>query len=214
MSIKLLLPADLQQKARFTCSRFVVTVDICTCFGPMVGVCTERRPHGPMVRAQGRASGWCPWKWSWHCREGPFHCKENAGFVYLNVGRGLLIVIVGCSFWTGVRIFQQSVPDGRPNNFYFFLMFLWLALLFTCLPEKSGCWGVIWLARSPAAGVSPPWLEGTLLPPTLAIRLRGDQQEPFPCEHRASLLSTHLPPATLLPLTPSLPALKEPWCCF
>lgn len=127
----------------------MVTGDVFTCFGPSVGDCTERRAHRAMVSAQGWASGWSPWKRAWH--------EENAGFVYLNVGRGLLIVIVGCSFWTGVRIFQQSVPDGRPNNFYFFLMFLWLAFLFTCLPAKSGCWGVMWLARSPAAGVGPLW---------------------------------------------------------
>lgn len=55
---------------------------------------------------------------------------ENAGLVYLNVGCGLLVVIVGCSFWTGVGIFQQSVPDSRPNNFYSFLMFLVASLVY------------------------------------------------------------------------------------
>lgn len=67
---------------------------------------------------------------------GPRH-REGEGFVCLSVGCGLPVVIVGCSFWTGVGIFQQSVPDSRPNNFYFFLLFLVAGLLVYMLACES-----------------------------------------------------------------------------
>ena len=58
----------------------------------------------------------------------------------LNVGCGFLVVIVGCSFWTGVGIFHQSVPDGRPNNVYSFLMFLVAGLLVYMLACTKLMW--------------------------------------------------------------------------
>lgn len=61
------------------------------------------------------------------------------------------VVMVSPSFWTGAGIFQQSVPDSRPNNFYSFLMFSWLLFLFTCLPAESWCWDVM-IARGRLSG--------------------------------------------------------------
>lgn len=82
--------------------------------------------------------------------------------MYLNVSRGHPVVIVGCSFWNRVGIFQQSVPDGRPNTFYFFLMFLVAGLVYVLACEElmlrsdEGSQAVLhsWSCRAVAQGLS------------------------------------------------------------
>ena len=145
----------------------------------------------------------------------------------LNVGCGFLVVIVGCSFWTGVGIFHQSVPDGRPNNVYSFLMFLVAGLLVYMLACTKLMWDVVMVCTLPSG-----WLWSTCCAPTARfsppphatrpeLRSRAtDQGEirqwPFHVQKGPSSPFTCLTPVSLLPLmSPRHPlALKGPWCSF
>ena len=153
--------------------------------------------------------------------------KENAGFVCLNVGCGLPVVTVGCSFWTGIGIFQQSVSDSRPNNVYSFLMFLVAGLLVYMLACTKLMWDVVMVCTLPSG-----WLWSTCcgprarfspLPhavrPGLPSRATGQgeiRQWPFHMQRGPSSPFTCLTPLPLLPLLPPRHplALKGPWCFF
>lgn len=120
-----------------------------------------------------------------------------------NVRRSLLVVVVGCSFWTGAGIFQQSVPDSRPNNFYSFLMFLVAGLLvymLACEKLMLGCDDGLsaaeWLAL---VRCSTPPLPSPRLP------------RPGPCSHLPLPLAQkmgHRPKGNLTMAIPN--ASKEP----
>lgn len=145
----------------------------------------------------------------------------------LNVGCGLLVVIVGCSFWTGVGIFHQSIPDGRPNNVYSFLMFLVAGLLVCMLAYTKLMWDVVMVCTLPSG-----WLWSTCCAPTARfspppqatrpeLRSRATdpgeiRQWPFHAQRGPSSPFTCLTPVSLLPLMPPWHplALKGPWCSF
>lgn len=103
----------------------------------------------------------------------------------------------GHSFWTGAGIFQQSVPDSRPNNFYSFLMFSWLLSLFTCLPAKSWCWDVL-IAHGLLSGwhgstAAQPHFSPSTTTQMLGCWPRVDSTMAIPNVSQESLFSSHPP---------------------
>lgn len=113
MFIRILPPADLEQKLSPPALDSWSQLTFKHFFGPNVGDWTDTHIHQDLVK-----TGW--YQQLVLLETVPAKGKRRLLVSELQMSP---VVMFGHSFWTGAGIFQQSVPDSRPNNFYSFLMF-------------------------------------------------------------------------------------------